>query len=157
MIDTKNLLWHELGVVNNIDENILSWLDDDKSLTAKLKQKFKSFAVEILTQEIQKPHKNELEVVDFSGDCVIREVQLLGDNQIVVFARSVIPITSDTEDLLKIGSKPLGEVLFNDKSIKRGDLQVTNSESTWGRRSAFTIGTTKLLVSEFFLENLYET
>ncbi len=157
MIDTKNLLWHKLGVVNNIDENILSWLDDDKSLTAKLKQKFKSFAVEVLTQEIQKPHKNELEVVDFSGDCVIREVQLLGDNQIVVFARSVIPITSDTEDLLKIGSKPLGEVLFNDKSIKGGDLQVTNSESTWGRRSAFTIGTTKLLVSEFFLENLYET
>ncbi len=156
MINTKNLLWQELGVVNNIDKNILSWLDDDKSLTAKLKQKFKSFAVEILTQEIQKPHKNELEVVDFSGDCVIREVQLLGDNQIVVFARSVIPITSDTEDLLKIGSKPLGEVLFNDKSIKRGDLQVTNSKSTWGRRSAFTIGTTKLLVSEFFLENLYE-
>lgn len=72
-----------------------------------------------------------------------------------MLARSVIPITNDTKDLLTIGSKPLGEVLFNDTSITRGSLQITHTGSTWGRRSTFTIGTTKLLVSEFFLEKLY--
>jgi chorismate--pyruvate lyase len=94
-------------------------------------------------------------MLDFEGQSVIREVQLLGNHQVVVFARSVIPVTGDTQAILKIGSKPLGEILFNDPDIKRGQLQITHTGSTWGRRSTFTIGTTKLLVSEFFLECLY--
>ena len=94
-------------------------------------------------------------ILDFKGDSIIREVELLGNSQVMVFARSVIPITNDTEDLLMIGSRPLGEVLFNDSTIARGPLQITHTGSTWGRRSAFTIGTTKLLVNEFFLRRLY--
>ncbi|MBT7839394.1 MAG: chorismate lyase, partial [Candidatus Thioglobus sp.] len=54
-----------------------------------------------------------------------------------------------------IGSKPLGEVLFNDSNIKRGALQITQIDDIWGRRSTFTIGNTKLLVSEFFTQALY--
>jgi chorismate--pyruvate lyase len=54
-----------------------------------------------------------------------------------------------------IGGKPLGEILFNDGSIVRGEMQITHADNLWGRRSTFTIGQTKLLVSEFFLENLY--
>jgi len=73
----------------------------------------------------------------------------------MVFARSVIPITNDTQEILNIGSKPLGEVLFNDPSIKRGPMQITQIDNIWGRRSTFSIGETKLLVSEFFMEELY--
>jgi len=86
---------------------------------------------------------------------VIREVALLGNNKIVVYARSIIPLTSDTKDILNIGSKPLGEVLFNDTHIKRDSMQITQSDQIWGRRSAFTIGNSKILVSEFFMEDLY--
>jgi chorismate--pyruvate lyase len=155
MINTQDLTWESLTNASNIPKPVLSWLDDEQSLTAKLKQQFDDFSVNVLSQIQATPYSNENEVLNFEGQSVIREVELLGNNQAVVFARSVIPITKDTKDLLSIGSKPLGEVLFNDSSISRGSLQITHTGNTWGRRSTFTIGTTKLLVSEFFLETLY--
>lgn len=155
MINTQDLTWENLTNTSNVPESVLGWLDDEQSLTAKLKQKFDDFSVNVLSQMQTTPHNNENEMLDFEGQSVIREVQLLGNHQVVVFARSVIPVTGDTQDILKIGSKPLGEILFNDPDIKRGQLQITHTDSTWGRRSTFTIGTTKLLVSEFFLECLY--
>ena len=155
MINTQDLTWENLTNTSNVPESVLGWLDDEQSLTAKLKQKFDDFSVNVLSQIQTTPHNNENEMLDFEGQSVIREVQLLGNHQVVVFARSVIPVTDDTQAILKIGSKPLGEILFNDPDIKRGQLQITHTGSTWGRRSTFTIGTTKLLVSEFFLECLY--
>ncbi|RUM80194.1 MAG: chorismate lyase [Candidatus Thioglobus sp.] len=155
MINTQDLTWQNLTNTSNVPESVLGWLDDEQSLTAKLKQKFDDFSVNVLSQIQTTPHNNENEMLDFEGQSVIREVQLLGNHQVVVFARSVIPVTGDTQAILKIGSKPLGEILFNDPDIKRGQLQITHTGSTWGRRSTFTIGTTKLLVSEFFLECLY--
>ncbi|HIG89108.1 chorismate lyase [Candidatus Thioglobus sp.] len=155
MINTQDLVWQDLNQANNVPDNVMIWLDDKDSLTAKLKQKFDDFAVNVLHQTQENPHTNEIDVLGFQGQSVIREVELLGNEQVVVFARSIIPITSDTKNLLKIGSRPLGEVLFNDSTIQRGKLQITHTGSTWGRRSVFRIGHTKLLVSEFFLENLY--
>ena len=155
MINTQDLIWQSLKQARDVPNAVMYWLDDDQSLTAKLKRKFDDFAVNVLLQTQLEPHQNEATILDFTGDSIIREVELLGNTQVMVFARSVIPITNDTKDLLSIGSKPLGEVLFNDPTIIRGPLQITHTGSTWGRRSTFTIGTTKLLVSEFFLECLY--
>ena len=86
---------------------------------------------------------------------IVREVELIGYGQPVVFARSVIPKNTDTDNILTIGSKPLGEILFNDPTIARGQLEVGSYNNTWARRSTFTIAETKLLVSEIFLEELY--
>lgn len=155
MINTQDLIWQNLDQAQNVPDTVMQWLDDSRSLTAKLKKKFDDFTVKVVSQTQLKPHQNESEALGFEGDSIIREVELLGAGQAMVFARSVIPVTNDTEDLLSIGSKPLGEVLFNNPAITRGQLQITHTGSTWGRRSTFTIGTTKLLVSEFFLENLY--
>jgi chorismate--pyruvate lyase len=155
MINTQDLTWIDLSDASNVPEAVLVWLDDDQSLTAKLKQKFNDFAVNVLSQTQINPHANENDILNFSGQSVIREVELLGNQQVMVFARSVIPVTDDTVDLLAIGSKPLGEILFNNADVHRGELQITHTGSIWGRRSIFTIGTTKLLVSEFFLECLY--
>ena len=155
MINTQDLIWQSLEQAHDVPDTIMHWLDDDQSLTAKLKRKFGDFAVNVLLQTQLEPHENETTLLSFKGDSIIREVELLGNDQVMVFARSVIPITNDTKNLLMIGSKPLGEVLFNDPTITRGPLQITHTGSTWGRRSTFTIGTTKLLVSEFFLECLY--
>ncbi|SFV76353.1 Chorismate--pyruvate lyase [hydrothermal vent metagenome] len=155
MINTQDLTWIDLSDASNVPEAVLVWLDDDQSLTAKLKQKFNDFAVNVLSQTQINPHANESDILNFSGQSVIREVELLGNQQVMVFARSVIPVTDDTVDLLAIGSKPLGEILFNNADVHRGELQITHTGSIWGRRSVFTIGTTKLLVSEFFLECLY--
>ncbi len=155
MINTQDLIWQSLDQAHDVPDTVMHWLDDSRSLTTKLKTKFDDFAVNVVSQTQLNPHQNETAVLGFEGDSIIREVELLGSNQVMVFARSVIPVTNDTKDLLNIGSKPLGEVLFNDPTITRGQLQITHTGSTWGRRSTFTIGTTKLLVSEFFLEVLY--
>ena len=155
MINTQDLIWQNLDQAHDVSETVMHWLDDDQSLTAKLKNKFDDFSVNVVSQTQLEPHKNESDVLGFTGSSVIREVELLGNAQVMVLARSIIPITNDTKDLLMIGSKPLGEVLFNDSRITRGPLQITHTGSTWGRRSTFTIGATKLLVSEFFLEKLY--
>ncbi len=152
---TQNLIWTELVDINNIPKVVFLWLDDTQSLTAKLKQKFDDFSVNVLSQEQGNPYANEGDAIDFSGQCMIREVELLGGGQAVVFARSIIPVTKDTENLLKIGTKPLGEILFNDVNIQRGQLQITHANKIWGRRSTFIVGNTRVLVSEFFLKALY--
>lgn len=155
MFNTDDLIWTDFSPASKIPRTVSDWLDDGQSLTAKLKQKFADFRVQVLSQKVKKPDANEQSILNFSGDCMLREVVLLGNKQAVVFARSIIPITDDTQNLLKIGSKPLGEVLFNDANVYRGKLQITRSGNIWGRRSVFTIGASKLLVSEFFLEVLY--
>ncbi len=155
MINTQDLIWTSLADATSPPEAILTWLVDEQSLTGKLKQKFADFSVNVISQTKTNAHANENCILDFEGACIVREVELFGGGEVIVFARSIIPITEDTKNLLKIGSKPLGEILFNHPKIKRGQLQITHTGNIWGRRSTFTIGTTKLLISEFFLENLY--
>ena len=155
MMNTQNLIWTDLSDTHVVPDGVLSWLIDDDSLTAKLKQKFEDFSLHVLSQQQTYPHRNESHLLGLTGQAMIREAALLGNAQVVVFARSVIPNTQDTKDLLNIGTRPLGEVLFNHPAVKRGGLQVTHIDNVWGRRSIFTMGTTQLLVSEFFLEALY--
>ena len=154
MIQTQNLTWFDLSEVNDVPDPLQNWLDDDQSLTAKLKAKYDDFCVNLISQTQKKPHANETALL---GDqqAMIREVELLGNQQALVFARSVIPITADTESLLRIGAKPLGEILFDDPSITRGAMQIAKAGNIWGRRSLFNVGKTQILVSEFFLEALY--
>jgi chorismate--pyruvate lyase len=144
MIDTKTLIWQDLAFSKKAPAIVQLWLDDSTSLTAKLKQKFPDFSVRVISQQQASPHAHEVSVINTSKTCMVREV-----------ARSLIPLSDDTKEILKIGSKPLGEVLFNNPNIKRGAMQITQIGNIWGRRSTFTIGKTPLLVSEFFMEELY--
>ena len=155
MIDTRNLVWQDLTLIQEAPAAVQLWLDDNTSLTTKLKQQFPDFSVHVLSQQELTPHVHEIEAINNHQAYTIREVELLGNGKVMVFARSIIPLTDDTQEILNIGSKPLGEVLFNDPSIKRGPMQITQIDNIWGRRSTFTIGETKLLVSEFFMEELY--
>jgi chorismate--pyruvate lyase len=103
------------------------------------------------------PYKCENQLLNSpeNKEIIVREVELLGNQKPVVNARSLIPITEDTIDILKIGSRPLGEILFDDPKIERGHLEVGSFQNSWARRSTFTIGKTNLLVTEIFLESLY--
>ena len=155
MIDTRTLVWQDLALNKKAPAAVQLWLNDNTSLTAKLKHQFSDFSVRVLSQQQAAPHAHEASVINTSKTCTIREVELLGNGEVVVFARSIIPLSDDTQEILDIGSKPLGEVLFNNPDIKRGAMQITQIGHIWGRRSTFTIGQTSLLVSEFFMEKLY--
>jgi len=156
MFDIEKLQWQVFNETKDIPEHILPWIINNKSLTAKLKNKYKDFYVNLIQQSQQKPKNCEIQLLKIKNqDTIIREVELMGNNSPVVFARSVIPKTEDTKKLLKIGTRPLGEILFNDNKIQRGQLEISTNTNIFARRSIFTIGNTKILVMEIFLKKLY--
>jgi len=157
MFNPNKFQWRLFSVNEDIPQHVLAWLLDNQSLTAKLRNKYSDFCVNIISQEKNRPYECELNLLNSKKiqTFIMREVELLGYGQPVVFARSVIPKNTDTENILKIGSKPLGEILFNDSTSGRGQLEVGSFNNIWVRRSTFTIAETKLLVSEIFLEERY--
>ena len=157
MFDPNKFNWRIFNPQEGIPKHVCDWILDNQSLTAKLRNKYTDFNVNVVSQNENTPYDCELKLLGALKNQVfiVREVELIGAQKPVVFAPSLIPQTKDTKSILKIGSKPLGEILFNDPLIKRGHLEVGNFNTTWARRSTFKIGTTKLLVSEIFLEILY--
>ncbi len=157
MFNPEKFKWRVFDPEEKIPEYVSKWLLDSQSLTYKLKDKYSDFKVNVLSQEQNSPYECELKLLGSSTNLniIVREVELLGSQKPVVNARSLIPLTDETRDILKIGSRPLGEILFNDPEIKRGHLEVGSFNNSWARRSTFTIGKTTLLVTEIFLESLY--
>lgn len=105
----------------------------------------------------------------------IREVQLLCDHQPWVFARTLIPaetLRGRGQRLTRLGTRPLGEVLFADPGVRRGPVEIAriaasqrlhqwafadraeSPDAIWGRRSLFWIAKHPLLVCEIFLPDL---
>ncbi|MGE4594751.1 MAG: chorismate lyase [Gammaproteobacteria bacterium] len=157
MFNPDKFQWRTFDASEGIPAHVLPWLLDNSSLTEKLKNKYSDFHVTVVSQAASTPYACELALLggNSSKIIIVREVELMGEQQPVVFARSIIPKTIDTEKLLAIGSRPLGEILFDDPLIYRDQLEVGQHQNTWARRSTFVVGATKLLVSEIFLEKLY--
>jgi len=136
------------------------WLSDAGSLTQLISNKTKSsVSVEVLTDQNQNLLKDEACLFHQPlHRCRIREVYLCVNDVPVVFARSVLPTFSSTginRDVLQLGSKPLGEVLF-----KKGKAPILLRQITevpglgWGRRSLYQLRGHPILISEFFLPEL---
>jgi chorismate--pyruvate lyase len=108
---------------------------------------------------------------------LIRQVHLQCDNNTVVYARSVIPLETLSRRhrrLKYLGDKPLGEYLFASSRLERSIIEWTRlqpgtrlhriacgggneyHQPLWGRRSLFRIDEKPLLVSEFFLPDLFK-
>ena len=162
-------------VHNNIPDDIYHWLFDTGSLTEKIiKSCSGTFSIQLLSQKRTSPTPDEIQVLGlrYRSHALIRQVILSCDNKPWVYARSVIPITTLTGPLRRLshlGDKPLGAVLFSDRSIARGKVEVTvispgqenykwtgikKNHLIWGRRSIFYKSRKKLLVSEFFLPDI---
>lgn len=159
------------------------WLLDKGSLTARLKSKSIDFQVKVVGE--RQEQCSEAEACDFiqAGEQVlVREVLLYCDNVPQVFARSLLPLTSLTgqeQSLANLGEQPLGQVLFNNPSLKRERLELTcfSSDSRvaklakslgsgvskddschqelWGRRSIFILKNKPLMVAEVYLPGAF--
>ncbi len=158
-----------------IDISILSWLVDEGSLTQRLKTFCpEQFSVVVLAEEWGKPDHSEAKLlgIPMAQKVLLRQVHLKCGNQLCVYARSVIPLSTlqgKHQRLQYLGDKPLGEYLFANPTLKRSkiewskltrgsslyDIAMTDQpetgEAVWGRRSLFHIDAKSLLVSEFFL------
>lgn len=155
--------------------DLLDWLLDPTSLTRRLQLTCDGrFRVAPTGQYWQRPMLNEAQALGVRPHerCFVREVQLLCDDQPWVFARTVIPVrtlTGARRHLSRLGTKPLGAVLFADPTMRRSGIEIarllpgqplfarataglsTPPASIWGRRSAFFLNHKPLLVSEIFL------
>ena len=155
MMDLSKLNWHDIDYFHDIPEKVLFWIRDDQSLTQKLKKRYPDFRVEVDKQEELEVCKHEINLLGKEERFIVREVFLYGDNEPIVFARSIIPKNPVTESIMEIGNKPLGEILFTDPNILREPIEVTFHNDIWGRRSVFVMNNNRILVSEFFLEKIY--
>jgi chorismate--pyruvate lyase len=138
------------------------WLSNSHSLTQLIAEKTQAtVTVEVLSDCRQSLLADEAVLFGHSmRRCRIREVYLCVNDVPVVFARSVLPTSSSTgvnRDVLQLGSKPLGEVLF-----KKGVAPIILREITeipglgWGRRSLYQLRGHPILISEFFLPELLD-
>lgn len=160
-----------------IKKNLKSWLFDTGSLTARLlKHCPDQFSVQLVSLKRSTPTPDEASALSLNprSQAIIREVLLCCDNRPVIYARTIIPLSSlrgALRGLAMLGNQPLGVVLFADKSMKRRSVEVASispghkyyswtgykgKEKIFGRRSVFVLKGQELLVSEFFLPDLLE-
>ena len=153
------------------------WLIDNGSLTARLKMRYPDFAVQPVLLKNAKAFADESTLLGLKANqhALIREVLLMGGNQPVVFAHSLLPRASlrgAWYGLGRLGNKPLGETLFANPKVKRTALEykklprhhpismrvaghMPNAPKVlWARRSVFSLGCAKILVTEVFLSQL---
>lgn len=144
------------------------WLTLEGSLTRALQLRCKDrFHVDVLWEGYARPTVEEALNLAIPGRQVawIREVQLCGDGQPWVMARTVIPLATlkgNGRRLRHLGRRPLGHFLFSQRRWHRGPFQVgltrrpSASQPAIGRRSRFYRGEHALLVGEYFLPALLQ-
>jgi chorismate--pyruvate lyase len=163
-----------------LSPTVQSWLLDQGSLTRRLMAFCPGqFSVNLLSQEWRRAEIDEAQLLGIGTRerVLLRQVQLLCDNRIQVYARSIMPLktlSGKHRRLQYLGEKPLGGYLFANPSLKRNNHHLATiagnnplfetalsgsdqqCHQIWGRRSLFTIDHKPLLVSEFFLPELFE-
>ncbi len=163
-----------------MSERYRNWLMEQGSLTARLQQKYADFYVKPVSIRYQKPASEEFAAMHIPEQCQvqIREVLLYGSGRPVVFAHSVLPRSSlrgEWHMLGRLGSKPLGVVLFGNAQVKRTLLSYkklsphhvlyqkaacylsAKPQSLWARRSIFSLNGAAIMVVEVFLPDLLRT
>ena len=162
----------------NFDPDLSTWLFDSSSLTERLIAACNgSFSVQVLHQGWSQAMLNEAKTLGMhrSRRALVREVHLLCNGEPWVFARTVIPphtLKGKLRRLAKLGKKPLGAVLFADKSMERMEMEIaciepgqqlyqlatyhlaSAGQAIWGRRSVFRLNNRPLIVSEIFLPQI---
>ena len=152
---------------------VRSWLEESASLTARLRREAGAgVGVLLLGQGFGQSFAGESGLLGMSARrrALVREVLLRGESGPLVLARTVIPaqaLRGQHCGLARLGNRPLGEVLFAQRGLRRTSLEFAKLAPTdwqaavaqeygldgpvWGRRSLYTLGEVSLVVCEFFL------
>lgn len=169
--------WYQRHQLFNKDipAELFEWLFDDSSLTARLISACAGkFTVRVVSQRWQKLSAQEAATMGLNNvhSALVRQVVLCCDERPVVFARTIIPSTTIKGSLRRyanMGNRPLGAMLFSDRTMRRESVQVTRLDKThmayrytdsnswlWGRQSVFRVAGKPLLVGEYFLPELLQ-
>lgn len=159
---------------------LYKWLRDTGSLTTRIRSNCsEQFRVNLLDQGWGRPLYSEQQLLAMRHKerAIVREVELFCGGTPWVFARTLIPASSlrgPVRRLTMLGEKPLGEILFADPAVQRGQTQVARllpghplfdaatdrmervPPEIWGRRTLFYLAGFPLLVNEIFLPDIPE-
>jgi len=157
----------------SIQPSLSTWLFDASSLTARLIDLCgEDFSVRVIDQQWQKLDVEEATAMSLKNvhSALVRQVLLCCGDKPLVYARTVIPATTiqgAQRRYANMGNRPLGAMLFADRTMRREAVQVAMlpathaanqytkiDEPVWGRRSVFRVAGKPLLVSEYFLPEL---
>jgi chorismate--pyruvate lyase len=160
----------------HVPDEVLPWLFESSSLTARLIRMCPNqFRVEVISQLVSRPTLDEHRILNMrhgrSG--LVRQVRLYCGKTAVVYARTVIPVSTiqgAQRCYANLGNRPLGAMLFADRTMQRDEVTVSKVQpgdalyaatgekkgSIWGRRSIFRVGGKPLLVSEYYLPGLFQ-
>ena len=170
--------WSPPIYVTDLAPPLRSLLLEPRSLTRRLVALSEGqFRVRLDRWRWQLPHAEEARLLGLRTreGAWIREVTLFCRDVPTVYARSVIPATAlrgKFRRLTHLGTRPLGEFLFTEKGVNRGNMQLLRLRSGhvlyegavqraaqevsefWGRRSLFYVYNEPLLVAEIFLTDI---
>ena len=153
------------------DPYLKNWLLDTGSLTERLQSHCRQFDLQLLGQDEVEVSEQEAWHLT-KGDAKqnnrwqVREVILKGEGVPWVFARSLIPKSLCEDDLADLGTKPLGQIIFNDHRFVREPFEISHlqnptallqhiqlgsAQQLWGRRSVFSYRHFRMSVAEVFL------
>ncbi len=175
-MNTHNLRWQPFYSFKKwgIQVEARDWLLEAGSLTERLKKlcgSSRSFHVHVINQHFEYASLADAATLNIKPGLkvLLREVHLLCDQTVWVYARSIIPVTTfqgRLQRLKLLGNRSLGSALFADPSMRRSELHITrvppgeimdhssDNDCVWGRRSVFYLLEQPLLVAEFFLPAL---
>ncbi|WP_394212399.1 chorismate--pyruvate lyase family protein [Enterovibrio calviensis] len=136
------------------------WLLERHSMTERLKACCRTLTVEVLgLHDVEKGVLSDSER-DLLGDqaCLVREVVLSGDDVPWLCARTLVPMSTLTEqeqDIAELGAVPLGQRVFNQANARRDAIEVAHlmfdGQVLLARRSRLWVNDKPMLVSELFL------
>lgn len=169
------IFWHRHQLQDQLAND---WLFNQQSLTARLRQlSDERFAVVPVFEGWQTLRTDECAVLGCAeGETGwARLVFLTGNDRPWVYARSVASrqqLQDSGFDFAGLGTRPLGELLFNNQSFARGEIEICHlqpailadavqpycqpDQPLLARRSCFTSSTLKILVAEAFLPAFWQ-
>ena len=178
MLFNQEPLWLEnrLGTRHKMPETVQSWTYESGSLTQRLRAIYgNAVTVNVLFQQWRVPFLTERKLLGLHEQriCLTREVLLHANGKPLILARTIMPaatIKVANRSLSKLGSRPLGEVIFSYPQLERIAMDVTLinpnewtpraldvayiKQPIWGRRTVYAIKHRQMLVSEFFLPEI---
>jgi len=163
----------------DISANIASWMRYSGSMTQRLRENADHVNVKVLQHQwevVDVDDANYLNITPHTK-AIVRKVVIYGNDQPWVYAVCIFPegvVALTNNQLVDLGDKPLGEILFSRSDIHRGEFQFTqlnnqqtadicqrsglpaSKETLWARRSYFELQGQKLSLFEVFLPPLIE-
>jgi len=151
--------WKKYDNINNDVQNefVKSWLLELGPITKRISEK-KNFSLELLKDDVGEVEIQDQRFIDsLAKEFKVREVLLYGDKIPLVFARTIIPlltIEKGLAELGKLGTRPLGDILFEKKIFKKEESAYASFELQqdifWGRKIKYSVNGQPFSVMEVF-------